>query len=566
MLAGQRRSVSRTTRQDVLRRLDGLRARHRAGLLPAPAAERQTVEAHLRRWLEGHRSEGLSAKHWRNHEAYVSLYLVPTIGGLRLARLTPQHLRALYGRLLRAPSGTGQLGPRSVRGVHTTIRQALDQAVDDGLLPPERRPQGAPAAPGAQGAAPGPADGRRAPVLARGRARPAVRPLAPQRLRRLRQGEVRAFLWSDVNWQDGTLTIARNLPSMVQRLEEAKLPKTAAGARTIRLSPRLLEALRAHRARQAAERLRAGPAYLEQGLVFCTRYGTVLRGENLLRRFKQLLAHAGVAGRYVFHDLRHTAASGMLAAGVPVSEVAELLGHASTNVTTTIYAHAIRRSGRSAVEQLEAFYDGEAGDGPEFRRGWRARGRRRRRSGHPERTGSLSLSDQSVPGLATVCHYSEVRSPGPDDPTRPLFRGLAASPWGPERAARGRTAPRGRGAVVRLGPGGGGARTMASVTDIGALITASPEIRGGRPRIAGTGVTVQRIAAWYRQGLRAEEIAAELPHLSLAQVYAALAYYHANRPELDRKLAADKAAGRRRSERHGGSPGDGTAPPGTRAP
>ena len=82
---------------------------------------------------------------------------------------------------------------------------------------------------------------------------------------------------------------------------------------------------------------------------------------------------------------------------------------------------------------------------------------------------------------------------------------------------------------------------MASTTDIGTLITASPEVRGGRARVAGTGVTVLRLAGWYRQGLRAEEIAAEVPHLSLAQVYAALAYYHANREEIDRELAEDAA-------------------------
>lgn len=74
---------------------------------------------------------------------------------------------------------------------------------------------------------------------------------------------------------------------------------------------------------------------------------------------------------------------------------------------------------------------------------------------------------------------------------------------------------------------------MAIVTDIGSLITHSDEVRGGRPRVAGTGVTVQRIVGWYKQGLTLEEITTEIPHLSLAQVYAALTYYHANRDEIE---------------------------------
>jgi uncharacterized protein (DUF433 family) len=92
---------------------------------------------------------------------------------------------------------------------------------------------------------------------------------------------------------------------------------------------------------------------------------------------------------------------------------------------------------------------------------------------------------------------------------------------------------------------------MTTATDIGALIARSPWVRGGRPRIAGTGVTVQRIAGWRKLGLMPEEIAAEIPHLTLAQVYAALAYYHANRDEIDRQLAHDEAAASRAEPRDG---------------
>ena len=79
--------------------------------------------------------------------------------------------------------------------------------------------------------------------------------------------------------------------------------------------------------------------------------------------------------------------------------------------------------------------------------------------------------------------------------------------------------------------------------DIGTLIMRSPEIRGGRPRISGTGVTVQRIVGWYKLGLSPEEIADQFGHLSLAQVHAALAYYHANRQEIEAAIAEDEAAG-----------------------
>jgi uncharacterized protein (DUF433 family) len=98
------------------------------------------------------------------------------------------------------------------------------------------------------------------------------------------------------------------------------------------------------------------------------------------------------------------------------------------------------------------------------------------------------------------------------------------------------------------------ARTVT--TDIGALITATPDVRGGRPRIAGTSVTVQRIVGWYKLGLTPEQIADEFGHLSLAQVYAALAFYHANREEIEAAIAAEEETADRLERKHHQGAGD----------
>lgn len=74
-----------------------------------------------------------------------------------------------------------------------------------------------------------------------------------------------------------------------------------------------------------------------------------------------------------------------------------------------------------------------------------------------------------------------------------------------------------------------------------AMLVSTPDVCGGRIRIDGTRITVHRIATMYKQGLSAEDIAQTYSHLSLGQVYAALAYYHANRAEIEATLAADDA-------------------------
>ena len=92
--------------------------------------------------------------------------------------------------------------------------------------------------------------------------------------------------------------------------------------------------------------------------------------------------------------------------------------------------------------------------------------------------------------------------------------------------------------------------TAADSVDIGTMITRTPGIKGGTPHIAGTGVTVRTIVRFYKLGMSPEEIAAEYPHLSLAQVYGALAYYHANRVDMDAHMAAEEAASDRIEQEH----------------
>ena len=77
-------------------------------------------------------------------------------------------------------------------------------------------------------------------------------------------------------------------------------------------------------------------------------------------------------------------------------------------------------------------------------------------------------------------------------------------------------------------------------TEIGTLLVSSPDVCGGRLRVDGTRITINQIAALYKQGSDAEEIADQYPHLTLAQVYAALSHYHANQEEIDAELEAEK--------------------------
>ena len=87
-------------------------------------------------------------------------------------------------------------------------------------------------------------------------------------------------------------------------------------------------------------------------------------------------------------------------------------------------------------------------------------------------------------------------------------------------------------------------------TEIGTLLVRSPDVCGGRLRINGTRMTVNQLVIWYKQGYTPEEIADQYPHLTLAQVYTALAYYHANREEIEVDLAVEKIEADRLDQEH----------------
>ena len=126
--------------------------------------------------------------------------------------------------------------------------------------------------------------------------------------------------------------------------------KTSAGKRKLPLTDELTESLRRHRSRQAADRLAAGEAWQDQDFVFTTTIGTPIEPRNFERHWKALCDEANVPG-YNFHTTRHTAATTMLNAGVPLESITKILGHASVATTADLYAQPSADTIRDAVDR-----------------------------------------------------------------------------------------------------------------------------------------------------------------------------------------------------------------------
>ncbi|TYB37693.1 site-specific integrase [Micromonospora sp. AP08] len=175
----------------------------------------------------------------------------------------------------------------------------------------------------------------------------------------LRQGEVLGLRWDDIDLAAGTLRVRGQL----QRDPETGglvfvETKTARSRRTLPLPPTVLTALLRHQQRQAAERFDADN-WADPGLVFATSVGTPIHPRNDYRSFRKIIQRAGLR-QVRLHDLRHTAASVLLAQGVPARVVMEILGHSQISVTLNIYAHVAPEIAREAASRLEgALWSGE---------------------------------------------------------------------------------------------------------------------------------------------------------------------------------------------------------------
>lgn len=285
----------------------------------------------------------------------VEAHIIPSLGGIELAKLGGERI----GRLYRDLAAAG-LSPKTVRNVHGVLRTALGAAVDWDYI--ERNPATRTKPPKLKS------------VKARSRDRavwppeelraflasvrddpmwPAWRLLATTGLRR---GELLGLRWRDLDLDATTATIRQTLVVVNYAIEVSE-PKTEAGERTLRLDAETVGSLRTHRVRQAAERLAMGRGWVDSGLVFTRPDGSAIHPQRFSEWFKQAVRRAGLRPIRL-HDVRHSYITAGLRAGVPMKVMSERAGHSTLAITADLYSHVLVEMDASAAEKVAAVIDG----------------------------------------------------------------------------------------------------------------------------------------------------------------------------------------------------------------
>ncbi len=304
---------------------------------------------YLDRWLKDSDRGSVRTSTYERHEQIVRLHLKPALGRVKLAKLTPAHVQGLYRDKL--DSG---LSPATVQKIHAVLHKALAQALKWNMI--------------ARNAA----DAVKAP-------RPApeeMHPLSPDEARKLieavrgdplealyvlavhtgmRQGELLALKWEDVDLNEGVIRIRRTLARSGGRISLGE-PKTKGSRRTVHLTGAAVEALRNHLERQLEEIERLGDLCHDHGLVFTSQIGTLINPTNLRRRsFAPLLEKAGLL-QIRFHDLRHTCVALLIDLGLQQYDVMRHLGHSSIKTTLDLYGHKFPNQDGELRKGLDAIY------------------------------------------------------------------------------------------------------------------------------------------------------------------------------------------------------------------
>ena len=335
-----RRYLSGRTDAEIKRKLKDARAER------ATVGRTPTVAAWADRWLAlvAHRVRPATLRVYRTA---LRRHVIPALGRVELARLRPSDVEGMTAGMIDAGSAasTAALARRVL--VVCLTDAARDELIVRNVARLARAPRTAQPFRRALSA-----DEARAFLAA-----VASDPLGPLVAlgiaTGLRRGELLALRWSDVDEAAGTLTVARALARSAGGGYAVAEPKSRRARRTIALPILARDALRRQGQAQTREREAAGSAWQDRdGLIFADPIGRPWHPDSVTSAWGALVRRSGI-GHLRLHDLRHTAATLSLSAGLPVRDVADMLGHSSPSITLDVYGQSVSEGPRRVADAMD---------------------------------------------------------------------------------------------------------------------------------------------------------------------------------------------------------------------
>lgn len=332
---------------DVKEKMDKIKSEIRTNTYVEP--NKITLKEWLDTWLNVTIKESVKNTTWLSYKGIIENHVIPEIGGIKLLQLQTANLQKLYndklksGRLdKRKIDGTmklkdGGLSPKTIRYMHTIIRSALEQAVNEKVvqvnvaeyakLPKNPKKEMKTLATGDIASFLNAAKGTRY--------FPAFK---LELYTGLRRGELLGLRWKDIDFKNDRIKVVQQLVYEGGKHVIRELKTECSQNRIIVLPKEMMQELKDHKKRQAEERKALGLSELYDGLVFTSETGNFVQTRNFDRCFKAILKKAKLPDMRI-HDLRHTFALISLQAGADIKTLQNDLGHESIQTTLDKYGH-----------------------------------------------------------------------------------------------------------------------------------------------------------------------------------------------------------------------------------
>jgi integrase len=281
-------------------------------------------------------------------------YAIRRFGDVQIDMLTSEQLTADVNRLLDHGGRTSKqhpdgrpLAPKTVRHIAFLIQACLQQAVDWDII--TKNPMKKVRKPKVPRRRPRVVDRAGFDALLQESAGLAVYPVIVVAMATgMRRGEMCALEWSDLDWDRATLEVSKSLEETKQ--QGLRIKSTKSGhTRRFAIPASVIDVLREHKREQDQQRALYGTDYANLNLIFARPDGNYYSPDKLGTRVRAAMGRAGLTG-VSLHSLRHSHASELLSKGAPITAVSERLGHASPNITLSIYSHALPADNEAAAK------------------------------------------------------------------------------------------------------------------------------------------------------------------------------------------------------------------------
>jgi integrase len=310
-------------------------------------------------WMKEYKKSSIRPATYSSYHSCIEQHIRPVLGNMELQKVRPQHIQSLLNDMGQDTKEHKAFAPWTILKAKNVLSGAFEQALRNELI--VTNPVKAAVSPKLEQ--------KEIRILSEAEQQQFLDACKGHRLEALytlalatgmRRGEILSLKWENVNFRTNEISVKSSV-SRIKDPDTGKTelivsePKTKSGRRSVPILDNLIPVLQEHKKRQSEEKSRAGSAWNEDNLVFCSNVGTIIEPRRVCTTMDKIADAAGME-HFTFHAMRHTFATRMLEAEVPAKVVQDILGHSDVTLTLNTYSHVMGSTAHQQIAKINNLF------------------------------------------------------------------------------------------------------------------------------------------------------------------------------------------------------------------